>query len=206
MSEKVVEPSEIFIDKGGSIREDTVHANPWVRFLARFFDYSLFFLLLWALRMATHGVLPFGKYERLIPFEYFVWIPIEALLLTTLGTTPGKWFLKTKIRFAGKGKILYGNALMRSFHVWFRGLGLGIPFLNFFCLLIAYQRLRLLNKTSWDRDDHFVVTHAPMGRWRIFIAIFVVASGMLFSAYEKKKEAGQFRTVSIRVEERGIRI
>ncbi|PIS02892.1 MAG: hypothetical protein COT85_02345 [Chlamydiae bacterium CG10_big_fil_rev_8_21_14_0_10_42_34] len=188
MTDKVVEPSEIIVEQPQKQRENITHVNPWIRLIARFVDYSLFFLLLLSSRLLFNDHLPFGKYEHLVPFEFFVWIPIEALLLSTWGTTPGKFFLKTKLKQGKKHKLEYMTALKRSFSVWIRGLGLGIPVLNFFCLLIAYNKLRLLQITSWDRDDHIVVTHYPIGRWRIYIAVFVAASGILYYYSEKNSE------------------
>src|SRR5579872_1625064 len=101
MNERVIEPSEIILEHPNQPKENITQVNPWIRCIARFFDYSLFFLLLLLTRKLFHGQLPFGKYERLIPFEFFVWIPFEAILLSTLGTTPGKFFLNTKLK-AGK--------------------------------------------------------------------------------------------------------
>jgi uncharacterized RDD family membrane protein YckC len=185
---KVIEPSEIIVEQPERPREDVVHVNPWIRFLARWVDYALFFLLLLASRKIFHGHLPFGKYENLVPFEYFVWIPFEAILLSTWGKTPGKWFLKTRLKAGKRGRLAFVAALRRSFAVWLRGLGLGIPVINFFCMLVAYNRLKLLHITSWDRDDHVVVTHAPMGRWRIYVAVFIATAGILYYYSEKHRE------------------
>lgn len=188
MSDRVIEPSEIIIERAGYVNEDTAHVNPWTRCLARFVDYSLFFLLLLASRKLFHGHLPFGKYEHLIPFEFFVWIPIEALLLSQVGTTPGKWFLKTELKQGKRKKLDFTTALRRSFSVWFRGLGMGIVGLNFFCMLIAYNKLKIIQITSWDRDDHIVVTHSPVARWRIYVAVFVAVTAILYYYQEKNRE------------------
>src|SRR3990167_10271102 len=131
---RVVEPSEIIVEGRVGAKESAAHVNPWLRLIARFFDYSLFMLVLWGLRVYFRGQLPLGHFEQLIPFEFFVWIPIEALLLSTLGTTPGKWFLRTQLKQGKKKTMDYLTALRRSFSVWFRGLGMGIPIVNAFCL------------------------------------------------------------------------
>lgn len=188
MSDRVIEPSEIIIERTQKPKENITHVNPWIRLLARGVDYSLFFLLLLFSRKLFHGQLPFGRYENLVPFEYFIWIPIEALLLCTWGTTIGKWFLKTKLKAGKRGKLDYMGALRRSFSVWFRGLGMGIPVLNGFCMLIAYNKLNLLGATSWDRDDHVAITHYPIGRWRIYLAVFVATAGILYYYTEKNLE------------------
>ncbi len=186
MDDRVIEPSEIIIDGPSKPHKELTHTNPWVRCLARFFDYSLFCLLLLFTRKLFHGHLPLGKYDRLIPFEYFVWIPIEALLLSTWGRTPGKWFLKIKLKAGKRYKLHFKMALRRSFYVWVRGLGMMIFGLNFFCLLIAYQKLKLYKITSWDREDHVEVLHYPFSRWRIYVAVFVAVAGLLY--YTRKKD------------------
>jgi hypothetical protein len=185
---KAIDPSEIIVEEPNQPKKGPLLINPWIRFIARFFDYSLFFLLLLVTRKLFLGHLPFGKYERLIPFEFFVWIPIEALLLSTWGTTPGKFLLKIKLKIGKKGKLDFTTALRRSFSVWFRGLGMGIVGLNFICLLIAYNKLKLLGITTWDRDEHIQVTQDLVGRWKIYIAVFVALAGTLYYYQEKRTE------------------
>lgn len=188
MDDRVIEPSEILVEGGSRPKGEPERANPWLRFLGRFFDYALFFLLLMGLRKFFHGTFPFGKYERLVPFEFFVWIPFEALLLSTLGTTPGKFLLGTQLKAPGRRqKLEFVSALRRSLSVWFRGLGMGIPFINIICLLVAYNRLKLFKITSWDRDDHLSVTHHPIGRWRIIFAALVAIFGLLFYYSDKNQ-------------------
>lgn len=182
---RVIEPSEIIVEQTNKPKGNSTHANPWIRFLARFFDYSLFFLLLLSSRKLFHGHLPLGQYEHLVPFEFFVWIPIEALLLSAWGSTPGKFFLRTTLRRGKKKRLDYMSALRRAFSVWFRGLGMGILGLNFFCLLVAYNKLKVLQITSWDRDDHIEVTHHPIGQWRIYAAAFIAMAGILYYYSQK---------------------
>lgn len=191
MSERVIEPSEIIVEQANKPKENITHANPWIRCIARFFDYSLFFLLLLSSRKLFHGEIPFGKYEHLVPFEFFIWIPIEALFLSTWGYTPGKFFLRTKLKQGKRLKLDYMTALKRSFSVWLRGFGLGIPVLNIFCMIVAYNKLKLLQITSWDRDEHIAVTHYPIGRWRIYLAVFVAVAGILYYYSEKGNTNGR---------------
>lgn len=179
MTERVIEPSEIIIERTNKPREDSSHVNPWLRCLARGIDYAFISLLL----VWTQRWLHIERYESWIPVPYFLWIPLEAFLLSTWGTTPGKWFLKTRLRQGRREKLDGMTALRRSFSVWFRGFGLGIFGLNFFCMLIAYQRLNLLKSTSWDRDDQIGVTHYPIGRWRIYVAAFIALVGNLSPAW-----------------------
>ena len=200
MSERVIEPSEIVVEQMNQPKENITHANPWIRWIARYFDYALFFFfLLWSRRF-FHGDLPFMEYERLVPFEYFVWIPIEALFLSTLGTTPGKFFLRTKIKQGKKTKLDYMVALRRSFAVWLRGLGLGIPVLNCFCMMVAYNKLKVFQITTWDRDEQITVTHYPIGRWRIYIATCVAVVGILYYYAEKNNESRHLASLPTQTE------
>lgn len=154
---KVVEPSEILVGEERFRRGDPAHVNPWMRLLARFFDYSLFSLL-FPVPLLFAGKIAF-------------WIPVEALLLVLWGKTPGKALLN--VRLKGE-KFTFLRALQRSVLVWFRGLGMGIPGVSIITLLVAYQRLNLFRKTSWDRELNVSVEHAPVDGWRIAVAIFVI--------------------------------
>ena len=179
--ERVIEPSEIIVEGNRQPRDNPSHVNPWMRFLARFFDYSLLLLILSVLRKFFHTQPPFGPFENFIPFEYFVWIPFEALLLATWGTTPGKYLLKTKLKHLGrKPKLSFTEALRRSVSVWFRGLGMGIPFLNVFCLFTAYQKLKIFKTTSWDRDARTTMTHYPIAKWRLIFTCAVIIGSMFY--------------------------
>lgn len=176
MKQKAVDPSEILINDDGTVNHMAYHAKPWLRFLGRMFDYSLFFLFLWAIS--------WGKSENtLIPFEYFLWIPVESLFLWSLGTTPGKWLLGITLSQKKGKKLDFPTSLRRSFHVWFRGLGMGIPFINVVCMLVAFQRLKVLKTTTWDRDDHIHVAYQQIGKWRIVLAVLItlVSLGYYYS-------------------------
>jgi hypothetical protein len=171
--QKAIEPSEILIGDDGTVRDMLAAPSPWLRFLARMFDYALFFSGL--------GVLFRSKVESsLVPFEYFLWIPIEAAFYHWLGTTPGKWLLGIDLRQGRVSKLDYLTALRRSFSVWFRGLGMGIPFVNIVCMLVAFQRLKVFHLTTWDRDDHLKISYRRIGKWRIILAILVTVLGFGF--------------------------
>lgn len=190
MKERVVEPSEITVESASQKKNTkrTLDTHPWRRFLARFFDYSLFFLVLLFSRKIFNGHLPLSHYEYFIPFEFFVWIPFEALFLAFLGKTPGKFFLRIQLRQGKRTKLDFSGALRRSFSVWLRGFGMGIPVLNLLCLLFAYHRLTQNKITSWDREDHIVVTESFVGKWRIYLACLITVFGHVYYYIEKSAE------------------
>ncbi len=179
-----IDPSEIITGESPPPKQSPSRVNPWVRLAARYFDYALFFTLL---RLIVGHISALPPFERWIPIEFLAWVPIEALLLWTWGTTPGKALLGTKLRKkGGNAKLSFDTALKRSFSVWVRGLGLGIPFINFICMLVAYQRLRLLRTTSWDLEGKVDVTHQAVAQWRFYLVSSLAIIGMIFYSYWKR--------------------
>ncbi len=185
MKHKAIEPSEIITSLQGNQSRQTSQVQPMIRFLARFIDYSLFFLFLLGVRFFLGQNFPSSLFEYVIPFEFFCWIPIEAALLCFWGTTPGKFFLKIRLHQGRKLKLDFTSALRRSFNVWLRGIGMGIPILNFVCMAVAAQRLKMLGRTSWDREDNITITHYPVHRWRIVVGFLLVIS-VFFVYYNNK--------------------
>jgi uncharacterized RDD family membrane protein YckC len=148
----------------------TVH--PWIRYWARYIDivaFSLVFGIFLAIFMPS--VLESSDIFLTI-LILFVWIFAESALLSSWGTTPGKWLLR--VNLAGhSGKPEFSAALNRSFAVWLKGLGLGIPIVSFFTLVSSYNHLTKEGIMSWDKDGHFTVTHGKIGIIRIIVAIVV---------------------------------
>jgi uncharacterized RDD family membrane protein YckC len=101
----------------------------------------------------------------------FAWIFVEALLLSSFQTTPGKWLFKTKVALTSGVPINFSQALSRSFKVWWRGLGIGFPIVSLITLIIAHGRLTRNGITSWDRDEGFTVMHETIGAPRVLAAI-----------------------------------
>lgn len=145
--------------------------RPWIRFWARMIDYSLLYLFFW-FALAIADISLGLAYPWLFPFFLsFVWIFIESSLLVTWGTTPGKWFLKTKLAKENGEKPSYRDALKRSVAVWFLGFGAGVPFVSILTSIVANVKLSNSGKTTWDRNYHFEVHHKRIGYWRTFITV-----------------------------------
>lgn len=92
-----------------------LEVNSWFRALARFCDYCLFFLTL----CATTLFLPFFYsplfYYFLALATLFLWAPLEALLISKWGTTPGKALLGLSVRDAFGVKLSFLSALRWAF-------------------------------------------------------------------------------------------
>ncbi len=112
----------------------------------------------------------------------FVYIFIEAAMLSSWGTTPGKALLLICLRKDDGSKLLYGEALNRSFKVWLKGEGFGIPVINFIANIVAYKRLMKNGITSWDEEGGFTVSHKKVGFFRNLVAILIILLVVLLNA------------------------
>lgn len=178
----VIEPSEIITGRDDRSHAQSHRSNPWMRFIARFFDYSLFFTFL----HFVSAPISLPGIGRLIPIEFLAWVPIETLLMITWGSTPGKWLLSTEVKRGYARRLSFRSAFRRSFSVYFRGIGMGILIINVLCMLNAFYRLRLLQTTTWDQEAGTVVVQHHLAKWRYYLAIGVVGAGMIFYSFWKK--------------------
>jgi len=178
----VIEPSEIFTGRDETAHVRAPQANPWLRFLARFFDYSLFFTFLHIIS----SPISLPVLGRFFPIEFMAWVPIETLLLASWGTTLGKWLLRLELKKKIGNRLSFRMAFRRSFSVYLRGIGMGIPIINVLCMLNAFYRLRLFQSTVWDREEEISVIQHPLTKWRYYLAAGVVVAGMIAYSLWKK--------------------
>jgi len=105
----------------------------WRRFGARTFDLFLYLLILYTvLRFIEYPIIPDPSQE------YSIWpiigglvpaILMEAALVSSIGFTPGKWFMSLRVE-NHLGKILpTSHAIVRSMRVWVLGMGMMHPIL-----------------------------------------------------------------------------
>jgi len=151
--------------------EEAVHPRQWVRFWARMFDYSLFFLVMGLiLRTFAFRIMMMGGSIYLM-ICLFLWVFIEAFLLSTWGTTPGKWLLRTSIRSSNYQKLTFSDALNRSFSVWWLGMGAGLPIVFVITMIVASVKLSNMGQTTWDRRNDYHIKHRKVGTARTVIII-----------------------------------
>jgi hypothetical protein len=156
----------------------TSEPRPWSRLAARLFDYALWGLVLALLisELKSAGVLPDGlinalTHPLLAPVLITAtWIPVEALLIASLQTTPGKWLFGCYIQFSISNayasremRAQLDRALRRAFRLWWEGMGCGFPLLAPFLIALAYEALAQHQETAWDKSEDCLVTHGPPG-------------------------------------------
>jgi len=156
----------------------TSEPRPWQRLGARLFDYAIWGLVLALLLSELKGV-------RLVPDDVSwwlghplvapmlitgSWVLIEALLIASLATTPGKWLFGVYLQFSisdayarRDSRTQFERALKRAFRVWWEGVGCGFPLLAPFLIAVSYEKLTVQQETDWDFAQDCLVTHGPPG-------------------------------------------
>lgn len=156
-------------------KESDPDIRPWVRFGARNVDYII---VIFVFSLALSFFAPsFNEEINDMVFgliSIFVWIFVESILLITWGTTPGKWLLNIQIKTNENKKPTLFNAFKRSIKVWFFGLAIGFPFISIFTLISAHSELTKNKITTWDKSEHFTITHKEIGIYRATIALFLL--------------------------------
>jgi hypothetical protein len=156
----------------------TSEPRPWHRLAARMFDYAIWGLLLALLlsQLRALGVIPeltahWLAHPLIAPtLITFSFVPIEALLLTSVGTTPGKWLFGVYVQFSISDayarrdtRTQLVRALARAGLVWVEGVGCGFPLLAPVLIAIAHERLIVRQETGWDFAEDCLVTQGQAG-------------------------------------------
>jgi len=145
--------------------------RPWVRWFARTIDvFGSQFLFGLVLALTYPASLDLPDWVLVLAF-LFAWVFVEAMFLASFGTTPGKWLLKTKVSGQDGEPPDFPKALRRSFGVWWRGLGLGLPVISLITQVAAYSKLKKEGITPWDRACGLVVSHKRIGFPRALLII-----------------------------------
>ena len=181
----VVRESNASVDQSKTFLGGRYH--PWRRLFARTVDICTSGLVLFMLLIFTFSAtMPeqaagFAKaIENQVVASvvlYLVWLPAEALLLCSFGTTPAKWLFGIRVVRPIGDLLSFSEALNRSFMVFVQGVGFGIPFVALFTQLFAYRRLTKTGTTLWDTSTGAVVPHKKWGVFRALactVAVFAV--------------------------------
>lgn len=150
--------------------------RPWVRFWARWIDYSLF----WLAVVAAYAVFQpeiepaFAPFLVLAMVTGLAWVPIEALFLAASGQTPGKWLLRIRVDTSAPGQMTYDVAFNRALRTWWFGCGAGLPLLNLIAYAWAKGNLERDGATTWDKSCSTAVSHQSIGFIRAALAVVLV--------------------------------
>ncbi|WP_052487424.1 RDD family protein [Gordoniibacillus kamchatkensis] len=177
----------VYVDPRVPLREKPrYNVRPWHRYWARMIDVFVFSLILDLALFFAIDLLSLSRAESIglgICF-LLVWVPVEAILLSTAGSTLGKWLFNIRVRDLNGDKLSLRAALKRGFKVFLRGMGGGIPLVSFFCMLSAHSRLVDQGATSWDQGD-LKIEHIPLGLFKKLICIAAVIGYLYLRFIEK---------------------
>lgn len=154
-------------------------AYPWRRFFARKLDLFLYSLLWSAFGMLVlRFQAPDGLFFTLLGsyLNYATMLVVEPLLLSTWGYTPGKLIFGLQVKDTYGGKIYWTTAMARTWQVFAKGEGFGIPF---YCLYRYYKSYRACadcETLPWDEESSYAIKDTKVLRcWG-----FVGAAAALF--------------------------
>ena len=180
--------------------------SPAVRLLARLVDMALYLAL-------VYGVI----YVRQIPFNAFLlpscpllwvaFVALEAGLVSSLGTSPGKALLGIQVRRVNSGPMTLGCALSRASMVFVCGMGMMVSLLPLFMMGYSWWMLRSRGISLWDaRCATLPLMLKPASVARQILAVCVVFAcfhvsslclqpwlpGMIEAVERESPEAGQY--------------
>lgn len=134
--------------------------HPWRRYLARLLDHSLCVLLLNALLVFTLRFTFKEGFLITLAQNYLAWgiqFLLEPLLLSTWGTTPGKWIFGLKIRNADGGKLTFREAAARLSALFGYGEGWCLPGYQLYRNYKSYRACDDGEVLPWDEGLSYAI-------------------------------------------------
>lgn len=128
--------------------------HPARRFLARIVDTTIVTLIGNAILKIGFRINTGLSVQTLMYCEIIFWLfelMIEPLLLSTIGTTPGKWIMGIKVRdMKSKGKLEIKQSYIRALKLAWHGFGFMIPIFTLYKRGVSYFRCRMNDTMPWD--------------------------------------------------------
>ncbi len=140
-----------------------VAPHPWRRWLANGLDYALMVLILFffqmlVLRLPGSGESGlFVRWLRQAIITFFAGAA-EALLLCTIGTTPGKWIFGLRVRQRDGGKLSFFQAGYRAAQRFVYGEGCLVPLVSLWRNWVSYKACVNGEVLPWDEGIAYSCT------------------------------------------------
>ncbi len=180
--------------------------HPGMRLLARLFDYSIWGLVYASIVGGLSMAGAIGATAADLAFHPLVapiavsasWIPIEALLLGQLQTTPGRWLLCVYLQQGVSNpyapeelRFTFRAAIGRAVEVWWRGCAAWLPVVSFVTAARARELVKRSGETRWDSRRDCLVTHGPVGTLSLVtLALGILACALVYAAHWKEPVQG----------------
>ncbi|MBR4777432.1 MAG: RDD family protein [Lachnospiraceae bacterium] len=151
---------------------------PVRRFIARIIDTTI-------ITVIGNAILKIGfrantglSMTTLMYCEIIFWLfelMIEPLLLTTIGTTPGKWIMGIAVRdMKSKGKLELKQAYIRAVKLAWHGFGLMIPLFTIYKRFVSYMKCRMNDTMPWDEGIDVELTDDRQTRIVLCVIALIV--------------------------------
>jgi len=162
-------------------KEIEISQHPWRRYFARMIDIAVVsdgLIIFWF--VITHNV-RVSFFENIFRglLEMFILFIVEALLITKLGTTLGKWILNIQLKSCTDAAINCKRAFRRSLGVYISGVAIGLPIFSLLAELNAYDELLDNGSTSWDDKVETKVGFQEINFIRGIIATILILSPLI---------------------------
>jgi len=142
--------------------------SPWRRYFARTLDISLYTYFVMAFQALVFNVnmITRSTLENLLgtTLAFLIMMLVEPVMLSRLGTTPGKWLLGLRVTGIDGQHLSYLDALSRTVTIFWRGFGFNIPIYNAFRLWKSYKDCAAGELMDWECDS--VIHLKDQKKWR----------------------------------------
>lgn len=160
--------------------------NISVRVLAKVIDWSIYAILLELIFIITDT--DFNLFDGGSAALIFatIWVGIEAVLLLTLRTTPGRAFFGVKLVSSNGSPLGSLGVLFRSALFLVIGMALGYPFFIVVAWIVNLIIMLVKGKTLYDWIGGFEVQVAEVRKWRVVliaVLLFIALVGITISDF-----------------------
>ena len=161
-SELYLQELNVTREKSGFQENFRKEIHPIRRFLAREMDLIWIGTIMNVLMIMILRIRPVNELLTLCIqiLSYAAVLPVEAMMLHFWGTTPGKWLMGMRLEDPNGGKLSFGAAFIRTWHVTFVGLALYVPLYSQWRLWKSYKSVSEGEETYWD-DEAEIQYHDP---------------------------------------------
>ncbi len=153
--------------------------HPVRRFFGRYLDQILTSAILMLIFIVILRIRPFGEVQTslLSIAALFLSMPVNALFLCLLGTTPGKFAVGIFLRSPEGKNPSFVDALRREWAVFRYGMGFNLPVYNIVRLIKSYNIHTDGRELEWDYDCSVNVSYDEWQPKRtVFSVILALAS------------------------------
>ena len=124
----------------------------------------------------THALAVF-----LIPL---LWVPFETLLVSLLGTTPGKALFGIHIRDQKERKLSVKLSFKRAILTWIKGMGGNLPIANIVCGTYQFNKIKKTGQSTLDEQLGVHTYHKTKRSLRTVLSTALLALFSLFFVAE----------------------